>query len=173
METLTLEQAHKIAEELEKELSPKHVAFAKEYINKGMNATQAHLEVYKGTYNTARKSGSDLLAKPDIKKLIRMYSFCARRETAITKERQLQKLDDIIEKAMEAEPVLDPDGEPTGEYKAQLREAIAALKEQSKLLGIYEADKIDITTKGERIKTNTVGEFEEFIKYKNRQKENE
>jgi len=52
-------------------MNEKHIAFIEKYLQ-CFNATRAYLEVYpNSTYDSARKSSSELLAKPDIQEVLK------------------------------------------------------------------------------------------------------
>lgn len=51
----------------------------------------------------------------------------------------LKNLKDVAERCLQAEPVLDPEGNPTGEYRFDAKGAVAALKLMGETVGTFQA----------------------------------
>ncbi|WP_052348554.1 terminase small subunit [Weissella oryzae] len=66
-------------------LADKQKAFVVEYL-KSFNATQAYLNVFDSTYNTARTEGSKLLAKPNVQKAVSELRKARLKDLAVTEQ---------------------------------------------------------------------------------------
>jgi len=121
-------------------LTPKQSLFVKEYLV-DLNATQAAIRAGYSE-NTARAIGAENLTKPDIAAALSLAINARAAKVDISAEYVLQTIKNTIERCAQAEPVLDREGVPTGEYKF---DSTAVLK-GSELLGKYLklfTDKID------------------------------
>lgn len=112
-------------------LTPKQALFVKEYLV-DLNATQAAIRAGYSE-KTAYSIGEENLRKPDIALAIQEASKERAAKVDITAEYVLQTIKNTIERCAQAEPVLDRDGVPTGEYRF---DSTAVLK-GSELLGKY------------------------------------
>jgi phage terminase small subunit len=85
-----------VMETLEKELSPQHERFCREYII-DENGTRAYMRAYpKSSYDSARNSASELLAKPCIKARIEELRDERNRRLEISSDKVLRKLAALI-----------------------------------------------------------------------------
>lgn len=107
-------------------LTPKQKIFCEEYII-SHNATQAAI---KAGYSkkTARKIGQENLTKPDIKEFIDAELSKTSEKLEITRETQIMRLEDLINKGSDPE---------TSTNHLTVKEFIAILQEENKLLGLY------------------------------------
>jgi len=112
-------------------LTPKQALFVKEYLV-DLNATQAAIRAGYSE-KTAQVIGSENLSKPLIQAAIAEGTKARAAKVDISAEYVLQTIKNTIERCAQAEPVLDRDGVPTGEYKF---DSTAVLK-GSELLGKY------------------------------------
>lgn len=112
-------------------LTPKQALFVKEYLV-DLNATQAAIRAGYSA-KTAYSIAEENLRKPEIAKAIQEASKQRAAKVDISAEYVLQTIKNTIERCAQAEPVLDRDGVPTGEYKF---DSTAVLK-GSELLGKY------------------------------------
>lgn len=118
-------------------MTPQKHLFVKHYLI-CLNATKAAI-LAGYSEKTAGSQGQRLLKDVEISALIEE----ARKKTAekldITRESQLEALQEIKSKCMQDEPVLIRDQSgmmvESGEYKFEGRTAIAAIQEQNKMLG--------------------------------------
>lgn len=112
-------------------LTPKQSLFVKEYLV-DLNATQSAIRAGYSE-KTAYSIGEENLRKPDIAAALSLAVKARAAKVDISAEYVLQTIKNTIERCAQAEPVLDRDGVPTGEYKF---DSTAVLK-GSELLGKY------------------------------------
>lgn len=96
-------------------LTQKQKLFVKFYVKSG-NATEAAV---KAGYSksTARSIASENLTKPYIKKVINQKMSEIEKKLGLSKDWVLERLASNVERCRQAEPVLDKEGNVTGEYK--------------------------------------------------------
>jgi phage terminase small subunit len=112
----------------------------------GMNATQAAISA-KYSKKTAYSQGQRLLKHVEVKKYMEPKMEKTAKKLEITKELQLKRLNEVIERCLQNEPVMekgDHGMEESGEYKFEYRGVISAIQEQNKMLGHHEPEKKDI-----------------------------
>lgn len=112
-------------------LTPKQALFIKEY-QVDLNGTQAAIRAGYSE-KTAAEQASRLLSNVKIQEAIAENSKKRAEKVDISAEYVLNTIKNTIERCAQAEPVLDRDGVPTGEYKF---DSTAVLK-GSELLGKY------------------------------------
>lgn len=112
-------------------LSNKQKLFVKEYLVDKNGAKAAVRCGY--SEKTARQIAHELLTKPAVKAAIEKSIQKSCDKLDITKEKILLKIDSVIERCMQNEPVFDSKGNPIGEYKFDSRGALKGLE----LLGKY------------------------------------
>jgi phage terminase small subunit len=123
-------------------LKPRHAKFVAEYL-KTSNATQAYLAAgYEATPETARRGASVLLTKRDIRQAIRQAKEDAAIAAQINQEWVLRNIRDVALRCMQAEPVLDREGEPTGEYTFNATGALRGLELLGKELDMFADRKV-------------------------------
>jgi phage terminase small subunit len=119
---------------MEVKLTPKQELFIENYLANGYNGTQAYLQAYPdSSYDAARSSAPDLLAKPNIKSLIEKGKEATIKRVQITKEELVQDLIDIKNSSKN-----DP---------KQKHNAIKSVEVISKMLGLNEPDRVEATIK--------------------------
>lgn len=96
-------------------LTEKEAAFVREYLI-DCNATQAAIRAGY-SQKTAASIGSENLRKPHIQEAIDKAIQKRSEKTEISAEYVLKTIKDTIERCSQATPVLDREGEPTGEYR--------------------------------------------------------
>jgi phage terminase small subunit len=116
-------------------LTPKQETFAQEYLV-DLNATQAAIRAGYSA-KTAAQVGHENLRKPEI--AARVAALQAKRveRVEVTQDYVLRRLLDNVERAMQAEPVTDREGNETGEYTYQGAVANGALKLLGEHLGMF------------------------------------
>lgn len=107
----------------ERKLTPKQEAFVREYLI-DLNGTQAAIRAGYSTA-TANEQASRLLANVNIATEVQKAMDRRAERTEITADFVLEGIKRVTQRCEQAEPVLDREGNPTGEYKF---EASAALK---------------------------------------------
>ncbi len=125
-------------------LNRKQRLFAHEY-SVDLNGTQA---AKRAGYSekTAYAIAEKLLRNAEITQTVERVLEERRKASEITAERLLKDCEEIKEKCLQREPVLDHDGEPTGEWKFDSRGALMAVQLQGKLQGLFvERQKVELT----------------------------
>jgi len=137
---------------LEDGLSDQEQRFVLEYLV-DVNTTKAALRAgYSPNY--ARHSAYRLLKKPAIKKAIEAaqaeYAELCGADAFWVRFRLRQ----IADRCAQAEPVLDQEGNPTGEYRFDAANTIRAIVEYAKINGLYPDTNVNLTHGGEVKQTN-------------------
>lgn len=105
-------------------LNSKRLIFIEEYLSNGNNATQAYQKVYpKAKNSTCKTNGCLWLQESLVKREIQKIKYKASLRASITVERQLKRLDEIVDESIN---------------EKDRQNAIKGLQEQNKLLGLYE-----------------------------------
>ncbi len=130
-------------------LKEKHILFVNEYL-RSQNVTAAYKKVYGCTDDAARKNGSRLMTNEDIKSEIERrqaeINKKVERDTGISVQWVIDSFKSIAERCMQAEPVLDREGNETGEYRFDSGGANKAVENIGKYLGMFK-EKVDISGK--------------------------
>jgi phage terminase small subunit len=116
-------------------LAPKQARFVEEYLI-DLNATQAAIRAGYSP-KTAEQQGSRLLGNAKVSVAIHAARAAREERTQITQDWVLSRLVENVERSMQAEPVRDAEGEPTGEYTYQGAVANKALELIGKHLGMF------------------------------------
>ena len=116
------------------QLSPKRQRFVDEYVV-DFNGTQAAIRAGYAP-KAANEQAARLLANASIKAAVEEKLAEIRRKNEITADWVVDKAKKIIERCMQAEPVYDNEGNPTGEYKFDSSGANGSLKILAKYLGM-------------------------------------
>ena len=124
-------------EEIIKNLNPKHKLFCELYVNNcNRNGSKAYKEVY-GTDNvdkTARTNAWVLRSNTDNMLYIKHLTEIRREEIGVNENFVLEQTKELIDRCMQAEPVFDKQGDPTGEWQFNANGANKALAELGKYL---------------------------------------
>ena len=134
------EQSYSTIPEVIDNLKPEHKLFCEEYVNStNLNATAAYMKVYgTGPTGATMVSASRLLRNAKVAVYIQYLNQERSEALGISSHYVLTHLMTIVERCMEAEPVLDKNGEETGEYNFNASGAIMALKLLAKHLGMFD-----------------------------------
>jgi phage terminase small subunit len=118
-------------------MTPKQARFAEEYLM-DLNATQAAL---RAGYSpaSAKTLGCKLLKNPKVAAAIEAGMAARSRRTGIEADWVLQRLKEVAQRCLTAEPAKDRKGKPTGEYRFDARGATKALELVGKHLGMFSA----------------------------------
>jgi hypothetical protein len=108
------------------ELNDKQRLFCAEYV-KDLNQTAAALRAGYSK-NRARNTASELMAKPLVQEEISRLAGKVLKNCEIDATYVLMKAKEMLERCMQDVPVMDTNGEPTGEYKFDSAGAGKALK---------------------------------------------
>ena len=126
------------------DLTPKQQRFVEEYLVDS-NGTQAAIRAGYSP-KTANEQACDLLAKPSIAEAVAAGRARLSEKTGLDAQWVLDGLKKNYERAMQEEPVLDKQGNPTGEYVYQGAVANRALELVGKHIGMF-VDKTEIEIK--------------------------
>jgi len=124
------------------DLPPRRELFCQEYI-KDRNATQAAIRAGYSK-ETAQEQSSRLLSNIMVSERISALSIDAAKRNGITQDWVIQNLKSVAERCMQVEPVLDKDGNPTGEFVFQANGANKSLELLGKTAGLFN-DKLDVS----------------------------
>jgi hypothetical protein len=111
----------------------KHELFA-QGLAKGLSADLAYEQA---SYRPNRGNAARLKANESISGRVKELQEAAAAKAMVTKRGVLDRLKEVVERAMTAVPVLDGDGNPTGEYTYQGNVANRALELIGKELGMF------------------------------------
>lgn len=115
--------------------SDKQAQFVLEYLI-DLNATKAALRAgYKGS--SVAVTACENLIKPNIQEAIQYLKQERSERTEIDQDFVLRGLQNVVGRCMQAIPVTDRQGNPTGEYRSNLREAIRCLELMGEHLGMW------------------------------------
>jgi phage terminase small subunit len=116
-------------------LSEKQQRFCEEYLL-DLNATQAAI---RAGYSEAssRQIGSENLSKPDIQEYLTQLQRERSQRVALDADWVLRRLRENVERAMQATPVLDRNGNDTGVYRYEGAVANRALELIGRHLGMF------------------------------------
>lgn len=118
-------------------LSDKQQRFCEEYL-KDFNATAAYLRAgYKCSEASARASASKLLTNPNIQEYIEAKKKENAAKVDLTPQWVLEQTLKVYHRCMQAEPVTDSEGNPTGEYRFSQAGANKALEHLFKYFGMF------------------------------------
>ena len=117
-------------------MRPKQVRFVAEYLL-DLNATQAAIRAGYSR-RSAAVIGHENIRKPQIAAAVAAAQQAEAETCGITRQYVLERLRANLERAMQAEPVLDNAGKPTGEYRYEGAVANRAAELLGKHLGMFE-----------------------------------
>lgn len=115
-------------------LSPKRQRFVDEYIV-DCNGTQAAIRAGYSA-KSAQQQSADLLLMPMVRQAVDEKLAVIRKENELTVDYVIDRAKKIIERCMQAEPVYDNEGNPTGEYRFDSSGANGSLKILARYLGM-------------------------------------
>jgi phage terminase small subunit len=130
------------ARKMARELTPKQKRFIEEYLI-DLNATQAAIRAGYSE-DTAKEIGYENLTKPHIQQLIVEAQQKRSERVQVDADWVLRRLLDISDRCMQAEPVVDREGNPIGEYRFDSGGANKATELIGKHLKMF-TDKTEIT----------------------------
>jgi phage terminase small subunit len=116
-------------------LTEKQRRFCEEYII-DLNATKAAIRAGY-SQNTARQISSENLSKPDIQEYLTQLQRERSQRVALDADWVLRRLRENVERAMQATPVLDRNGNDTGVYRYEGAVANRALELIGRHLGMF------------------------------------
>lgn len=127
---------------MSKELSSKQQRFCDEYLI-DLNATKA-AERAGYSAKTAQEQGSRLLSNVMVQARIDALKTQRSQSTGITAERVLTGIMGVIERCEQAVPVLDDEGQETGEWKFESGSALRGYELLGKHLKLF-TERIEVT----------------------------
>lgn len=116
-------------------LTPKQQRFVDEYLI-DLNATQAAIRAGYSP-KSADKIGPKLVGKSSISEAIAAALDAREKRTGVTQDFVVKKLVQNLERSLQETPVLDHEGNPTGEYRYEGSVANKALELLGKHLGMF------------------------------------
>jgi phage terminase small subunit len=119
-------------------LTSQQKQFADEYLV-DLNATQAAIRAHYSP-QSARSQASQLLDNEEIQKYISERQQKVSDKLNYSLERVLSNFATVFDRCMQGEPVLDFDGNPTGEWKFDAGNANRANENIGKHLGFFKED---------------------------------
>lgn len=119
-------------------LTDKQERFCREYV-RFFNGTQAAIDAGYSK-KTAYSIANENLNKPEIQKFIQELQAPKNEELGISANYITENIKNIGERCMQAQPVLDKDGNETGEYKFDANAALKAQELLGKRIGYFEKD---------------------------------
>ncbi len=116
-------------------LNAKQERFCQEYLV-DLNATQAAI---RSGYSakTANAIGSENLTKPEIQERVQELMKVREKRVQITADKVLKDIEEVRVRCMQGEPVLDREGNPTGEWKFEAHAALKASELQGKHIELF------------------------------------
>jgi len=115
-----------------------HQRFADKYFET-LNAKES--AIYAGfSEDTAKQQGWQLLQRDDIQEYLTVLRAEMAEKSGITKSWVMERFKDISDRCMTAEPVLNGNGIPTGEYRFDSSGANKATESLGKIIGVFEKD---------------------------------
>jgi len=141
-------------------LTVRQEKFCQEYVANGGNATNA----YKAAYSTGNmkpetinNKGYKLTKQDDIWARISEIRKKIEEKSNVSAVWVRERLVEIVERCMQAEPIFDADGKPTGEYKFDSSGANKAIDTINRMQGYYEKDNKQSKAEIGSIKVEFVG----------------
>ena len=95
---------------------------------------------------SARTLGHQLIKKHHVRKAVNTLRERNELEAGIDHKDLLRSLKTIMQRCMQAVPCLGPDGEPTGEFRFDAKNALGAADIIARMGGHYAAKKLDVDT---------------------------
>ena len=115
-----------------------HIRFADKYFET-LNATKS--AIYAGfSEDTAKQQGWQLLQREDIQEYLEGLRAEYAENAGVSKQWVVERFKDISDRCVQAEPVLDNQGLPTGEYRFDSSGANKATEMLGKIIGVFEKD---------------------------------
>lgn len=112
--------------------------FADKYFET-LNGSQS--AIYAGySERTARQQAYNMLQDPEIEAYITGLRQEYAEKAGVNKQWIVERFKDISDRCVQAEPVLDSNGIPTGEYKFDSSGANKATEMLGKIIGVFEKD---------------------------------
>jgi phage terminase small subunit len=118
-----------------KKFTPRQQRFIDEYLI-DLNGTQAAIRAgYKA--NSANEQAAYLLAQPSIKSVVEARKVALSSKMQLSAEWVVDRLKEISSRCMAAEPVLNKEGKPIGQWRFDSMGANKALENIGKYLGMF------------------------------------
>lgn len=118
-----------------KKLTDRQEKFCNEYLV-DLNATQAAIRAGYSK-KTAQVIAAENLSKPIIQEKLQKCIKKQQERTQITADKVLADIEEVKERCMQKVPVLDEEGNPTGEWRFEATPALRALELLGKHLALF------------------------------------
>ncbi len=116
-------------------LTQKQARFVAEYLV-DLNATQAAIRAGYST-RTADRQGHRLLKNAEVEAAVDAGMSARRVHTELTEAWTLERLREVVDRCMEAKPILDREGKPTGLFRFNAAGANRALELIGRHFGMF------------------------------------
>ncbi len=116
-------------------MTPKQITFVLEYLI-DLNATQAALRAGYSPH-TADRQGHRLLKNVEVGAAVQAAMRERRHHSELREAWVLENLREVVERSMEAKPVLDRQGRSTGQYRFNAAGALRGLELIGRHLGMF------------------------------------
>lgn len=110
------------------DLEPREIEFIRVYLVNGMNGTKAATEVYDMDRSSASGKAHTLLHDPRIASVISAEMHDRMRRLKIDGDWVLEQAVEVFKRCMQAEKMLDRDGNITGEFRFDAANSLKALE---------------------------------------------
>lgn len=115
-----------------------HIKFADKYFET-LNGTQS--AIYAGfSEETAKQQAWQILQREDVQEYLQKLREEYADKANVSKQWVLERFKHISDSCVQAEPVLDSNGTPTGEYRFDSSGANKATEMIGRIIGIFEKD---------------------------------
>jgi phage terminase small subunit len=153
-------------------LTPKQERFIEEYLV-DFNGTKAAIRAGYKPGKSAEVQAYQNLRKPQIAQAIEKRRAKLAKAAELTAASVLKDLKSVLDRCMQAEPVLNSDGEETGEFRFNPGGALKAIELQGKFLGMWDGslarqseEETEETPEERELRNHALGEVVQLFREK-------